>query len=73
METYALPHLPLAYSTIHIALFHNVTNAYSIRNRLVEASTASGPEGDRLRAEVDYCFLDASVVRPSCYPIILLW
>jgi EKC/KEOPS complex subunit CGI121/TPRKB len=70
METYTLPHFPLPYSTIHIALFHTVTNSPSIRRQLIAASTATGPEGDALRSAVDYAFLDARLVRlpPSLTP-----
>ena len=64
METYTLSHFPEPYSTIHIALFHTVTNARTIRNRLITASTAPGPEGELSRSQLDYAFLDASLVRP---------
>lgn len=62
METYTLPSFPLSYHTVHIALFHNVTNAAAIRQRLIQASTATGREGDRARAAVDYSFIEASMV-----------
>ena len=68
METYTLSQFPEPYSTIHIALFHTVTNASTIRKRLITASTASGPEGELSRSQLDYAFLDAPLVRP--FPIL---
>lgn len=65
METYTLPNLPPPLSTIQIAYFVNVQNASDIRSRLVKAATTEGAEGDRLRDEVDYAFIDASMVRPQ--------
>lgn len=67
METYTLCNFPSPYSTVHIALFHNVSNSPQIRKRLIIASTALGPEGDEARAEVDYAFLDGRFV--SLYPL----
>ena len=63
METYTLPHFPSPYSTIHIALFRSVSNAPSIRRRLIDASLMLGPEGDLARAEIDFTFLEARLVR----------
>ncbi|ORY20579.1 kinase binding protein CGI-121-domain-containing protein [Naematelia encephala] len=65
METYTLSAFPSTYSTIHIALFRNVTNAPEIRKRLIRASTLEGDLGDRARAEVDFGFIEASLVAPS--------
>ncbi|WVF65834.1 hypothetical protein IAT40_000571 [Kwoniella sp. CBS 6097] len=62
MESYDLSNsfaFPEPYSQIHIALFKNVQNSPQIRKRLVEASVAKGPEGDQLRREVDYGFVEA--------------
>ncbi|WWD16436.1 hypothetical protein CI109_100862 [Kwoniella shandongensis] len=62
METYTLSNFPSAYSTIHIALFSNVTNAPEIRTRLIAASVKEGEEGDRARAEVDFGFVEAGLL-----------
>ncbi|OCF40044.1 protein CGI121 [Kwoniella heveanensis CBS 569] len=65
MESYDLASsfaFPAPYSHIHIALFKNVSNAPQIRKRLVEASVTKGPEGDQLRREVDYGFVEAGVL-----------
>jgi hypothetical protein len=62
METYTLPHFPPSVNTVHIALFEDVSNAPAIRKRLIQAATTDGEEGDRLKAEVDFGFLDGRMV-----------
>ncbi|WWC68539.1 uncharacterized protein I206_102468 [Kwoniella pini CBS 10737] len=62
METYTLPSFPSEYSTIHICLFENVTNSSEIKKRLIEAATTEGEEGERLRKEVDYGFIEADIL-----------
>ncbi|WVQ93469.1 hypothetical protein IAU59_000543 [Kwoniella sp. CBS 9459] len=65
MESYDLSTsfpFPTPYSQVHVALFRDVRNSPQIRKRLVEASVATGPEGDQLRREVDYGFVEASVL-----------
>lgn len=62
METYPLP----AHSAhVHIALFTQLTNAATLRTRLITASTlpADDPGNDE-RAAVDFAFIDASMVSP---------
>ncbi len=68
METYTLSQFPYPYSTIHIALFQNVTNSPTIRKRLIAASTAKGPEGEVGRTELDYAFLEGRLVCPTFHP-----
>jgi EKC/KEOPS complex subunit CGI121/TPRKB len=65
METYTVPQFPPLVNTIHIALFHNVTNAPAIRKRLIQAATTEGREGERMRGEVDFAFLEGKMVRGS--------
>lgn len=62
MESYILPHFPAEVRAVHIALFHDLTNAPEIRKRLIAAATAEGQEGDEARAEVDFGFVEASTV-----------
>ena len=62
MQSYKLAQFPQPYSTIHLALFKKVTNATEIRKRLVEAATTSGVEGDELRRQVDFGFIEANLV-----------
>ncbi|KAK8861648.1 hypothetical protein IAR55_002471 [Kwoniella newhampshirensis] len=62
METYTLPNFPSDYSTIHLALFTNVTNSPQIRRRLIEASVMEGAAGDKARAEVDFGFIEADLL-----------
>lgn len=71
METFTFPHFPPYATPIHIALFDNVGNSSGIRKRLIEASTMEGEEGDMAREEVDFGFIDASLVCPL-HPFISL-
>jgi len=55
--------LHYANSTVHLALFNNVTNSSTLRQRLINASTlADDDEGERERSIVDYAFIDAAMV-----------
>lgn len=63
MESYILPNFPREFSSIHLCLFQNVTNSASLRTRLVQAATMDGAEGDVARDELDYGFVEASMVR----------
>ncbi|CAL1709317.1 unnamed protein product [Somion occarium] len=62
MESFHYSQFSQEYSNVHIALFTNVTNATELRNRLVQASTMSGPEGDAERQAVDFAFIDATLI-----------
>ncbi|EIW69017.1 hypothetical protein TREMEDRAFT_62735 [Tremella mesenterica DSM 1558] len=57
-----MPNFPESMNTIHLALLRNVTNSPEIRRRLIEASKAEGEVGDKLREEVDFAFLEASML-----------
>lgn len=65
MESYILPNFPREFSSIHLCLFQNVTNSASLRARLVEAATMEGEQGDQARNEMDYGFVEASMVSSS--------
>lgn len=72
METYNFEAFPSPYNAVHIALFHEVENAREIKSRLVRAATTDGPEGDQLKQEVDFAFLEARMAsvapnKPSMY------
>ncbi|KAJ9123927.1 hypothetical protein QFC22_000718 [Naganishia vaughanmartiniae] len=62
MESYILPNFPREFSSIHLCLFQNVTNSASLRTRLVEAATMQGEQGDAARDEMDYGFVEASMI-----------
>ncbi|KAI5455168.1 hypothetical protein NCC49_002437 [Naganishia albida] len=62
MESYSLPNFPHEFSSIHLCLFHNVKNAASLRTRLVAAATMPGTEGDEARDELDFGFVEASMI-----------
>jgi EKC/KEOPS complex subunit CGI121/TPRKB len=64
MESFAYPHFS---STVHVALFIDVTNAAKLKARIVRASTLEGPEGQWEREAVNFAFVDARLVRrKSC-------
>jgi EKC/KEOPS complex subunit CGI121/TPRKB len=50
MESFAYPHFS---STVHLALFVNVTNAAKLKARIVRASTMEGAEGQIEREAVN--------------------
>jgi EKC/KEOPS complex subunit CGI121/TPRKB len=58
MESFAYPH----FSTVHLALFVNVTNAAKLKARIVRASTLEGTEGQVEREAVNFAFVDARLV-----------
>jgi hypothetical protein len=64
MEVYHFPHFG---ASVHVALFHDVQNAASLRARLVKASTMPGEEGVTERAAVNFAFIDARLVRHMRY------
>ena len=66
METFTFPTFPAYATPVHVALFDNVFNSAALRRKLIAASQMDGAEGDQARAEVDYGFIDASVVCPTC-------
>jgi hypothetical protein len=63
MESYRLEGFPPEYSTVHIALFHGVTNAADLRQKLVTVASAQGIDAETERNKLDYAFIDASLVR----------
>ncbi|OSD01986.1 CGI-121-domain-containing protein [Trametes coccinea BRFM310] len=62
MDTFRYPHLPSELSTVHIALFTNVTNSAALRARIVRASQLEGPDGDAEREAVNFAFIDARLI-----------
>ncbi|KAH9853321.1 CGI-121-domain-containing protein [Lenzites betulinus] len=62
------PHLPTAFSTVHVALYTNVSNSAALRTRIVRASQLEGPEGDAEREAVNFAFVDARLI---CSPLHL--
>ena len=72
METHTYPHLPSEVSTVHLALYSNVSNAPELRRRLVTAATLAGEDGEQEREAVNYTFVDAKLVNPrllSFFPL----
>ncbi|KAI0640525.1 CGI-121-domain-containing protein [Trametes meyenii] len=62
MQTFRYSHLPHEFSTVHVALYTNVSNAVALRNRIVRASQLEGPEGDAERDAINFAFIDARLI-----------
>ncbi|KAK1927606.1 kinase binding protein CGI-121-domain-containing protein [Papiliotrema laurentii] len=62
METYTFPQFPSPWSTVHLALFDNLSNAPEIRRKLISAAQMDGPEGAAAKREVEFGFIDASML-----------
>lgn len=65
MQSFHYAHFPPHLSTIYIALYSDVTNSSLLRQRLISASIAPGPEGDLDREAVNFAFIEARLVRSS--------
>jgi hypothetical protein len=63
MESY---HYPECNLTAHVALYTSVTNGATLRQRIVSAATAVGPEGDVERDALNFAFINARLVRLKC-------
>ncbi|KIY69039.1 CGI-121-domain-containing protein [Cylindrobasidium torrendii FP15055 ss-10] len=59
MDSFTFDHLD---AIAYYALYAPINNAASIRQRIVAAATADGPEGDREREEMNFAFIDASLI-----------
>lgn len=62
METFSFPQFSPDRSTVHVALFTDVTNSTSLRKRIVDAAAAQGEAGEREREAVNFGFIDARLV-----------
>ncbi|KAJ6508625.1 kinase binding protein CGI-121-domain-containing protein [Mycena sanguinolenta] len=62
MESYQLLHFPPHLSCVHTTLYTNVSDSDSLRKRLVAASTAEGPAGERERDAVNFSFIEARLI-----------
>ncbi|KAJ7644349.1 kinase binding protein CGI-121-domain-containing protein [Roridomyces roridus] len=62
MQSYQLPHLPPHLSSVHAALFKDVSDAAQLRQRLITASTAEGPDGTRARDALNFAFIEARLI-----------
>lgn len=65
MESFTYEHFPAQLSSVHVALFTDVSNAAAIRARIVHASTLEGAAGDVERDAVNFAFIEAKLVRKS--------
>lgn len=64
MDTFTFPHFPPETSTAYFALFRNVENAASLRQRIVKisASTTKSERDEEERDAVNFAFIDARLV-----------
>lgn len=62
MEVFNYPQFGLQAA---ICLFTDVKNGPEIRNKIVEAATCNGEDGEALRDAVNFAFIDARLVSPS--------
>ncbi|KAF6748590.1 hypothetical protein DFP72DRAFT_916373 [Ephemerocybe angulata] len=66
MDSFTFPHFPCDKSTAHFALFRNVENAPSLRQRIVKVSTlpvgSTKREDEVERDAVNFAFIDARLV-----------
>jgi EKC/KEOPS complex subunit CGI121/TPRKB len=62
METYTHSHFPAQLSVVHVALYTAVTNAPSLRIRIIKAAAAQGVEGNHERSAVNFAFVAARLV-----------
>ncbi|PWN24026.1 hypothetical protein BCV69DRAFT_244371 [Microstroma glucosiphilum] len=60
METYTFPHFHPESNTVHLALFHSVSNAQPLLSQIINA--ASLPTGHPDQIKVDFAFIDAGMV-----------
>jgi EKC/KEOPS complex subunit CGI121/TPRKB len=67
MEVFSFPQFPAPSSLVHAALYTQVTNATALRKRIIDASTAQGPQGDQEREAVNFSFINARLVRRSLH------
>ncbi|KII96124.1 hypothetical protein PLICRDRAFT_96194 [Plicaturopsis crispa FD-325 SS-3] len=62
MQTHRYPQFPPTIAVVHVALFTDVTNASSLRQRIVNAATKPGVEGDAERDALNFAFIDARLI-----------
>ncbi|KAF9468757.1 CGI-121-domain-containing protein [Collybia nuda] len=62
MEIFYFPHFQTSSSLAHIALYTKVTNAATLRKRIINAATAQGPLGDGEREAVNFSFINARLI-----------
>ncbi|KAJ7505576.1 kinase binding protein CGI-121-domain-containing protein [Mycena galericulata] len=62
MQSYQLAHFPPQLSFVHAALYTNVSDSDLLRKRLITASTAEGPDGERERDALNFAFIEARLI-----------
>ncbi|GLB33373.1 putative CGI121 TPRKB family protein [Lyophyllum shimeji] len=62
METFTFPQFSRERSTVHAALFTNVSNAGALRKRIIDAAGMEGEAGERERDAVNFAFIDARLI-----------
>ncbi|KAJ8517438.1 hypothetical protein ONZ45_g5365 [Pleurotus djamor] len=59
MESFSYPHLS---RVVYVALFTAVSNAAHLRQRIINAASLTGDEGERERDAVNFAFIDARLI-----------
>ncbi|KAF8164797.1 kinase binding protein CGI-121-domain-containing protein [Crassisporium funariophilum] len=62
MESLYFRHFQAKHSCAHVALFRNVSNAGTLKKRIIAASTAEGQHGEQERDAVNFAFIDARLI-----------
>ncbi|KAF7365449.1 Glucooligosaccharide oxidase [Mycena venus] len=62
MQSYQLPQFPSHFSSVHAALYTDVSDSDLLRKRLITASTAEGSDGERERDAVNFAFIEARLI-----------
>lgn len=66
MNSFHFDHLERC-QVAHYALYTPVNNAANIKERIISAAKAEGDVGDRERDDINFAFIDATLVRATCY------
>ncbi|KAJ8456700.1 hypothetical protein ONZ45_g18614 [Pleurotus djamor] len=59
MESFSYPHLS---RVVYVALFTAVSNAAHLRQRIINAASLTGEDGERERDAVNFAFIDARLI-----------
>lgn len=62
METYRFPHAADPLQEVHLALFRHISHGGELRQRLIQAASMQGAEGDTEREDVNFAFIDAALI-----------
>ncbi|KZT21228.1 CGI-121-domain-containing protein [Neolentinus lepideus HHB14362 ss-1] len=67
MEVISYPYFPAHLSRAYIALYTSVTDAGSLRSRIINAATLASPEGDQERELLNFAFVDPRLITSALH------